>query len=286
MSSILVFYGFSGSPKEPVPSFPDGVDYDRSYQLAAETLGSSIKKLFPTDNVHVRQAWTKDAILRALETASESIRQVYIVAHADSTRLALACRYDGNARLRKSAVKHNAVPRTDTKRAIEAMKDDDALIAGFFANALEELRLATIKSNHVNGASWQIWGCYAGYASDTFRGIGDADIDPYLERFNFDLPTVPGIAVDIAKSLGVTCTAARDGLGLEFWRRMPTGKVVRNDTRTPANPPFWLWPTRGSRWVSFDPSGKPLPRPLIFEQPRKRPILPTARPPRWLTDLF
>lgn len=286
MASIFIFYGFSGNSGVPLPSFPDGVDRDQSYRLVAETLGVSIKKLFPTDNIHVQQAWTKDAILRTLETTSEPVRQVHIVAHANSTRLSLAYRYDSNTRLRTLALKHKPMHFTDAECVIEAVREDDAFVAGFFAKALEEPRLAAIKSNHIDGASWQIWGCYAGYASVTVRGIGDTDIDPYLESLNFDSPTVPGIAVDIAKTLGVTCTAARDGVGLEFWHRMPTGKVVRNGTKTPANPPFWLWPAKRSRWVSFDPSGSLLPEPIIFEQPRKRPILRTARPPRWLTDLF
>lgn len=286
MTSIFIFYGFSGDSGVPLPNFPEGVDHDQSYYLVAETLGVSIKRLFPTDNIHVQQAWTKDTILQTLEMASEPVRQVHIVAHANSTRLSLAYRYDSNTRLRALALKHKPIHASNTECAIEAMREDDALVAGFFAKALEEPRLAAIKSNHINGASWQIWGCYAGCASVTFRGIGDANIDPYLESLNFDLPAVPGIAVDIAKTLGVTCTAARDGVGLEFWHRTPSGKVVRNGTRTPSNSPFWLWPAKRSRWVSFDPSGNLLPEPIIFEQPRKRPILPTARPPRWLTDLF
>jgi hypothetical protein len=138
----------------------------------------------------------------------------------------------------------------------------------------------------MSGASWQIWGCYAGYEEDTFEGIGNADIDPYLKRFNLGNPPVPGVAVDIAKHIGVTCTAAIDGSGLEFWHGTSSKKVVRNDRKTPAKKPFWLWNTSGSKWVSYDSTGSRLPKPIIFEQARDAADLPTPKPPKWLTDIF
>lgn len=285
VNSIFVFYGFSGNPRLPVPSFPNGIDHDGSYRLVAETLGVSIKKLFPHDNIRVQQAWTKDIILQTLESAVEPIRQVHVVSHANPTRLSLAYRYDGNARLRTLALKHNTLNHSSDELAINAMREDDALVAGFLANALEKSRLAKIKSNHLYGANWQIWGCYAGCATARFEGIGDPDIDSYFERLNFDMLEVPSIAIDIARSLGVICTAAYGGSGLEFWHRLSTGETMRNNTNTPNRMPFWLWPAKRSRWISFDPSGNVLPKPVIFEQPRRRLVFSSTRPPKWLTEL-
>lgn len=286
MSSIFVFYGFSGSPKRPVPSFPNGTDHDRSYGLAAQTLATSLRTLYPADEIRVQQTWTKDLLLRALETTAGPIRQVHIFCHAKATRLSLAYRYDDNARLRARAAEFNAAREGSTDCAIRAMTEEDALIAGYFAHALDDERRAMLRRSHMEGACWHIWGCHSGFTSDKFEGIGDDTIDPYLERFNLGLPAVPSIALDIARSLGVVCTAARDGGGSEFWHGTASGKVQRNDTATPATLPFWLWPTRGSRWVSFNPAGDLLPRPVMFGRLQNKRNLHKPRPPKWLTELF
>lgn len=286
MSSIFVFYGFSGSPTVPVPDFPNGADHDQSYSLAAETLALSLRTLYPDDHIYVQQTWTKALLVQALEAAVSPIRQVHIFSHAKSTRLSLAYRYDNNARLRKRAAEFNALPEESSHRAIKAMREEDALVTGYFARALEKERLAKVRSNHMEGSSWHIWGCHSGDSVTKFEGVDDADIDPYLERFNFRLTAVPGIAVDIAKSLGVICTAASDGGGSEFWHSTLNGKVQRNDVATPPTLPFWLWPTRGSRWVSFDPAGALLPKPLLFGQPQNKRGHHKPRPPKWLIELF
>jgi hypothetical protein len=238
------------------------------------------------DNICVQQAWSKDVILQTLENASTPIHQVHVVAHASAALLSLACRYNNNSRLRALAIACNEASFDDHNRAIHALQHEDNLVTGFFANALEKHRLEKIRSNHASNASWQIWGCYAGYSKCFFTDIGDPDIDPYLKRFNLSRPVVPGIAADIAKSLGVICTAARDGLGLEFWHGTPAQQIIRNDTKTPANQPFWLWPTKGSCWVSYNSSGRRLYKPLIFGKPQRKRNLTTPQPPRWLTELF
>jgi len=286
MSSILIFYGFSGDQGRPVPSFPDGTDHDRSFQIVAETLKVSLEKLFPADDIRVQQAWTKDQILPLLESPPERIRQVHIACHGLASRLSLAYYYDHLTRLRALARHYNVAPGTEDDRAIAAMRDEDALLAGFFSRALDPARVATIRGNHESGASWQIWGCFAGQSLVRFEYTGDPDLTPYFDRFNFGLGNVPGIAVDIATSLDVTCTAARDGSGLSFWHGPRARRVKKNNTSVNAVPPFWLWSTRGSRWVSYDSAGSVLPNPVIFGLPRGSGDLPTPKPPRWLTDLF
>lgn len=283
--SIYIFYGFSGS-QAGAPSFPDGTDADKSFQLVAETLAESLRKIYPTYQVYTRQAWTKEKILETLESAREPIDQVHIACHGDSTRLSLSYEFGGGSRLEDRARRFNSMSGSDLERAAAAMLDEDAIVAGLFSLALDRSRLDRIKTKHVSGASWQIWGCYGGYETVTFQGVGDPELDAYFQRFNVGSAEVSGIAVEIAMSFGVVCTAAKGAGGLEFWHGESGQRVVRNSTQTPARKPFWLWNTTGSTWVSYDRTGARLPRPEMFHIPRDSSDLPTPQPPTWLTDLF
>ncbi|MGD8859535.1 MAG: hypothetical protein PVI30_05945 [Myxococcales bacterium] len=285
--NIFIFYGYSGSKKKPTPSHPDGTDHDRSLQLTAETLGESLQALYPSDRVQVIQTWSKDQLLAALSTAGDgTIRQVHVCTHGDSTMLSLAFRFDGGRRLLARAKKFNARSGTARERALEAMREEDAIIAGFFSRALDPKRLAALKAKHTEDASWQIWGCFAGYDQTAFRGIGDTHVDRYLKRFNLGQARIDGVAVDIAKSLGVSVTAAKGAGGLEFWHGTAAGQVVRNDARTAAKKPFWLWNAAQSTWVTFDSSGALKSQPEIFQIARSAAQLGAGKPPKWLTDLY
>ncbi|PLX46937.1 MAG: hypothetical protein C0613_15370 [Desulfobulbaceae bacterium] len=280
--AIYIFYGFSGDPGK-TPAFPGGTDNDTSLKLVAETLKDTLAGLYPSDTIQVVQAWQKDIILTTLVKATQKIRQVHIACHGDSTMLSLAYKFDHGKRLKKRAKKFNAMKGTAKDRAIKAMQAEDALVAGFFSQAMDPTTLTTIKGNHSAGAAWQIWGCYCGYATDKFSGFGDAVIDPYLKRFNLGKLSLPGIAVEIATSLGVTCTAAKGGAGMNFWHGEPGKKVVQNSRTTKAKKPFWLWNTKGSSWVTYDAGGKTIAKPLIFQVARNKADLPTPKPPTWLT---
>lgn len=280
--SIYVFYGFSGDPGK-VPTFPGGKDNDKSLELVAKTLKDTLAALYPSDKIYVLQAWSKNIIIDSLAKATEKIRQVHIACHGDSTMLSLAYKFEKRKRLKARAKKINNISGTSKALAIKAMKDEDALVSGFFTNAINKTKLQQIKDNHSEKAAWQIWGCYCGYATDSFSGIGDAVIDPYLKRFNLGKLSLPGIAVEIAKTLGVTCTAAKGGAGMNFWHGEKGKKVLQNTTKTPAKKPFWLWNTKGSAWVTYDVAGKALPKPLIFQAARDKSALPTPKPPSWLT---
>src|SRR6266511_2175652 len=283
-----VFYGFSGA--QPLPSFPDGRDTDQSFALVARTLEMTLKKLFPGDDVHVIQAWTKEKILDALEHATAPIRDVHIAAHGAATWISLA--YHFNPRLVARILRVNALAMSEHERALETMRSEDAMIAGFFTNAIDPARLAAIRANHGPGASWQIWGCYAGESPTRF---GDPSLPPplfeYFQRLNLGLAQVDGVAAEIAKRLGVVCTAARDRpgqpeRGLEFWHGTRARTVEKNTTTTPAQMPFWLWNVPGSEWVSYDSSGGALPNPQFLGTARTPAELLAGKPPRWLSDLF
>ncbi|MBU1405603.1 MAG: peptidoglycan recognition protein family protein [Proteobacteria bacterium] len=281
--AIYIFYGFSGDGG-PTPAFPGGQDNNRSLELVAATLKDTLAALYPSDVIYVLQAWTKNIMIEALAKAPEKIRQVHIACHGDSTRLSLAYYFDQGKRLRELAKKIDKMAGNSNAKAIKAMQEEDALVAGFFTHAVDPATLQQIKNNHMETAAWQIWGCYCGYASDSFRGIGDAVVDPYLLRFNMGQLKVPGIAVEIAKTLGVTCTAAQGGAGMNFWHGEQGKKVVENTRKTRAKKPFWLWNTKGSSWVTYDATGKALAKPLIFQVARDKAHLPTPNPPAWLTQ--
>jgi hypothetical protein len=283
-----VFYGFSGS--QPLPPFPDGRDADQSFALVARTLETSLRKLFPGDDVHVVQAWTKEKIVDALERATAPIREVHLAAHGAATWVSLAYHFD--PRLAARILRVNGLPASEHDRALETMRSEDALVAGYLSHGIDPARLARVRANHGPGASWQIWGCYAGESPTRF---GDPSLPSplleYFERLNLGLAHVDGIAVEIAKRLGVVCTAARDlpgrvERGLQFWHGKPNRTVDKNTTTTPARLPFWLWNVPGSVWVSYDASGAELPTPQLLGSARPTADLLPGKPPRWLTELF
>src|SRR5205085_9946353 len=138
----FVFYGFSGS--EPLPPFPEGRDADQSFALVARTIEASLKKLFPADETRVVQAWTKEKILDALEHASAPIREVHVATHGAATWISLA--YHFNTRLFPRMQQINALAVSDHQRALEAMRAEDALVAGFLTNAIEPERLQRVRA--------------------------------------------------------------------------------------------------------------------------------------------
>jgi hypothetical protein len=290
VSVILIFYGFSGDPGVPVPSFPGGRDRNRSFEMVAETLATSIRKLFPGDTVEVHQAWTKEAILSTIEAAPDPIRQVHVACHGDSDGLSLAYHYDHLSRLDANVTAIEAMAGTDEEKGVQTLLDDDALQAGLFARGLDPARRATLRGKFAAGAGWQIWGCWSGYEATTFGDSTGPVATPrrlaYWRRLNFGPASVPGVAIDIAVNLGVTVTAARDGWGLSFWHGKPDRSIHPNGNATPARPPFWLWNTPGSKFVSFGPNGVRLPKAIILGAERSVFDLLPGRPPSWLTDLY
>jgi hypothetical protein len=291
VKGIWLFYGFSGSQRLPVPSWPDGVDHDRSLEMTAQTMAKSLGGLFPSDRIRVHQAWTKDTILTNLEAALEPIRQVHIFTHGVAPGLFLAYAYGGGARLKERAVRYNQGPGTDEQRALAALLEEDALLTGLLTRALPSNRVDAIKARHAPGAVWQIWGCRSGVSNARFEGDDDPDLDAYFKRFNFDATIanpLPGVARNIADALDVICTAAAgpDEQGLNFWVAPRPDEVRPASTQDPAQPPFWLWNTSGAKWVSYGAAGLPMNETVMLGRVRRPDALVPPKPPDWLTGLF
>ena len=288
MTSAYVFFGFSGNPKTPWPEFPDGTDTNLSWQLVASTLATCIRNISPDLDVHVVQSWTKDKIISALSSAPSPVEQVHIVSHADATGISLAYHFDG--RLDQRVLKYLESTDPEDVKAVAALKEEDALLSGYFTRGLDEAGRDSLTAKLAPESSWQIWGCWSGFPATQF---GHADLDAerraYFDRFNFGQSSVPGIAMDIATSLGVYCTAARDGWGLSVWHGTTARQIVPNPElhdKTPAVEPFWLWNTKGSQFVTYTPGGSVREKPLILGSPREPIDIPAGRPPTWLTDSY
>lgn len=281
---IFVFYGFSGDAS--VPSFPNGSDVNQSFKLTAQTLGKSLQFLHPNDSVEVIQAWTKDIIFNALESSPLKIKQVHIIAHGDSQWLSLAYHFDNGNRLINRATAIGAMAGTDTDKAIESLKQEDALSVGF-SRVLPATQKQKIKDNHSADACWQIWGCFAGYSTSNFTGgTGNAILDAYFLRLNFGLPSQDGISVEISKTFGVKCSGAQGAGGLEFWFGTASKDVKLSTTKAAAKLPFWLWLTNGSTWHTFNAAGIELPKPFVLNVERDASELTKPKPPKWFTNLY
>jgi hypothetical protein len=281
--TILVFYGYSGDGTRS-GSFPDGVDRNLTFKLSAETAATTLGRVYTKDTIKVIQAWTKSEMMSALSHASPPIRQVHVFCHGDADWLSLAYHYADGARLLERAQRINSANGSESQKGMETLTQEDALVAGYLNRALDPAVKAEIRGKHAPGASWQIWGCFAGYSPTRFTGNQqDPDLDQYFKRLNFGQTDLDGIAVEIAKSFGVACTAAQ-GNGLEFWLGKPDGKIVRSTFTTPPTKPFWLWLTSGSDWVTYDASGQLQPEACLFGRNRSPAALPSPRPPLWLTN--
>lgn len=285
---IFVFYGYSGDePGGKVPSFTSGVDHNRSFEIASTTLGVILQKLFPHSEIRVRRAWQKSKVFDALKAADKPIRQVHIMAHGDSTWLSLAYEYDGGKRLKKRVRKFNTMTTLSRdKRAFKQWAEEDAIIAGYFTHSLPASEVSALKQKHLADAGWQIWGCFAGKEKDKFESA-DPELDDYLKRFALGQrgAEVSGIAVEIAKSLGVTCTAALGTRGVEFWHR-ENNRIVRNRTSEAAKAPFWMWVGPPSKWVSYDERGKRTTKTIFFQWTWEDGDLRPGSPPDWFTDAY
>ena len=286
--SIVIAYGYSGLETGVTPQFPDGYDRDKSFQIAAQTLAAMLKKWFGPRDIAVvlAQTWTKDRLLRALNKAEAPIHQVHVFCHGDATSLSLALHFDKSQRLNKRAARFNAMrSKTDAQRAYMQWAAEDALVGGYFRHYFDRAELAALRAKHAKSACWQIWGCFAGYETDELGGLNNPVLDPYFRRFGLGKTEVEGIAVEIAKHVGVVCTAAKGGGGLEYWvRDKRTRRVRRATTEDPAIEPFWLWSTRGSEWVSYDANGKAMKDVTMFQWIWAKHLLTTGAPPQWFID--
>ena len=312
---IFIFYGYSGNePGGRVPDFPDGEDANKLFQLGAETLEDALRKRCRNaQDFVVRKAWSKNTIIESLTGASpNSVSQVHILCHADGPWLSLAYKYNGYGRVKDRADMFNPRFRSamgpDAKRdiAIEAMNEEDALVSGLFdTGVLPQQTIDAIKNRMRMDAVWQIWGCNAGGEAAVFFGnTVHGNVNEYSRHLNIYATRVAqrpcvhqptgdlcfeGVAYHIARTLGVTCTAARGGRGTQFWYAGRGRRVIRTDENTPARLPIWLWATSSADWVTWRKNQatntvESVTPPVVLGEPIADQRDP--KPPAWLTGLF
>lgn len=282
---IYIFYGHSGeTPKSAqTPRWPDGMDHNKSFMVAAEAMANIVKHWFTSTNVYVRQAWSKEILFRELERATEPIRQVHIMAHGVATQVSLAYYYDHGERLAARVRKFNADKGPSKDLPYKQWAAEDALIVGYLKHRMDRKQLAKIKGNHTRDACWQIWGCFSGEPEATLGTSDDIAQNVYYRRFALGQKTVPGIAVEIAKMIGVTCTAAV-GRGLTFWCGTGKGNVRLISRKENPVKPFWLWLDNTSRWVSYGPDGKAMNETIMFQWTWNQKDISGKQLPQWLID--
>jgi hypothetical protein len=307
--TVLLFYGFSGSRRgargragELPVCFPgeeprekcEANDYDLSFERCATTLKQSLARSMPGANVLVTKSWSKTQILETLgQAADESVTQVHVFTHGDAEAMWLAYNFDRGRRLAARAKKFSAHPISPREAALA----EDAWVAGLASAALSAPELQKLRRKFQRtglGATWHVWGCYSGGQTASFGGLSDPVLDAYLKNFNGLAPAgapLRGVARDLAHSFQVNCTAGI-GNGLEFWhgpaatashaRRI----VLPNTSTTKPTVPFWIWPARGSRWITFDANGNERARPILLGREREPATVIGPQPPSWLTDLY
>lgn len=304
------FYGYSGNQHQAGnwPSFPDGQDADKTFEIIARTLKVSRKTAFSGDTFEVHQAWDKKQILDTLLNASEQIREVHIVAHGDSTRLSLSYQYKGLPYLREIAQKANQTARNHSSEqgALHGYLLDPAINLNYFHKYYSGSistpggstgvppnyeRNATLNKlrNKVSGSEWQIWACYTANPQDVnyFSGVGDPTIDSYLERYNFGRTDWPCIAKELANELNVKVTGAYGGRGVAYYYAKKMSRIQRGGADVSWNqPPMWGWIQPDCKWVSFDTDGSQMNKPLIFGKQRDASELPEGEPPWWLREKY
>ncbi|HZF47526.1 MAG TPA: hypothetical protein VE093_02690 [Polyangiaceae bacterium] len=289
--SIYIFHGHYGDlPRgQQAAKWPNGVEHNQSFALAAKTLENILTHWFMSTRVYVRQAWNKDILFRELERATLPIRQVHIMAHGESTQVSLAYRYDDGKRLKDRIKKFNLDKSTPKEKlAFRQWQAEDALVVGYLRHYLGNKGIAKIKNNHARDASWQIWGCYSGFPEATLGTSDDVERNVYFRRFAYkqNTATISGIAVEIAKMLGVTCTAAIGQGGTQFWRGAGKGRAQISSSKERAVKPFWLWLNHNSRWVSYDPTGAALDQPVMFQWTWDKSSVSGPQLPQWLIDAY
>jgi len=274
---IVVFYGYSGAHG------PGTTERDLSNQMVARTLKEHLARRFPSDQIDVVCAWHKNAFVNELIASPLKIRQIHYCGHGFMGGLYMGYQ-NGVAVGERTALaaQLDASSLTALEKRKIALVKDAGLMSGFFTDGISAAKRATLKGNLAPGAMMQIWGCFAGAPQHTFD-TGDS----YWNLFNAAGAPVDGIALHIARSLGIECTAVMDpgGIhGMNYWYRDASG--VFHDSKRKSRMPHWLWP--GSKkvvWVTYDASGTANKTSINFMGKATPPKdLPAGKPPAWLAN--
>lgn len=296
---IFPFFGFSGSDK--VTDIKSGKDTDRSFELVASTLSRMAKNLYPASNVFPAfKSWTYRDMLTGLlfGAMSGTIGEIHVCTHGGSSLLSLAYEFDGGERIRKRAKKLNRLVRTIGERAagIQALDEEDGLWTGTLSvfpsdpdnwrkRAVDLIKPALDKNGYIH-----VWGCYAGSTLASLSYDDDAVLGPYFKRFRLRNEN-PGVARDIAMALGRPVTAAQvladksEG-GLNFWVRRDNGKIERASRKEAPKAPYWLWPDKNAKWVTFKPDGSESSKVRIWSSEWDAKDVASGKPPEWFTSFY
>ncbi|HEU0302640.1 MAG TPA: hypothetical protein VFR37_24480 [Longimicrobium sp.] len=280
---ILIFYGYSGAAGDGT------AERDQTHLMAALTLKEHLEKRFSGDSIEVICAWHKNAFVRALlnPSGTGSIRQIHYVGHGAGGGLFFG--YQNRIAVKKRRALELALRVATTlsaavKRQL-GLRRDSGLMPGFFTDALDAAKLKTIKDQMADDTLMQVWGCFAGAPQFTFDTSS-----AYWNLFNNGAASVPGIARDLAKSLGIHVTAVRDPElihGMDYYYRDEKGDY--HTGRRPDRMPHWLWPSsKKVIWVTYDTAGTPDEKKIRFMDDVLDPAsaskgLKAGRPPAWLT---
>lgn len=257
--SIYVFYGaYSGEL---------GYSDAKLYQKAAHTLFTALKRLNPHNIVSIHRAFSKQDLIDALMGSKGSIKQVHIVCNCDSQGLhfegtnqwrdSLSTRATKWIRPARRHVLASTNPASPTDQAMSNLEQASSLLSGYLSRALDPSVLKSLRQGHAEGANWHLWG---GNAGDYVVRFGDPTSpirNVYLKQFNTGPRGTLGVAVDIAKSLCVSCVSAQGTTKWRAFRATPAKKFarLRKDDRLP--PPIWLWPATPRSWIAIGPNGTP-----------------------------
>jgi pimeloyl-ACP methyl ester carboxylesterase len=273
---IVIFYGYSGAHGAGT------TERDHSNQMVARTLKEHLARRFPADQIDVVCTWHKNAFVNELIASTLKIRQIHYCGHGFGGGLSMAY-HNRVAETERGtlAAQLDASSATALEKRKTALVRDAALISGFFTDALPAAKLATLKANLAPGAMMQIWGCFTGAPQHTFDTA-----DTFWNLFNAAGAPMDGIALHIAKSLGIEVTAVTDpgGIhGMNYWYRDASGTF--HDSNRKSRMPHWLWPSsKKVVWVTYDASGNANKTSINFMGKATPPKdLPAGRPPKWLT---
>lgn len=91
-------------------------------------------------------------------------------------------------------------------------------------------------------------------------------------------------------ALGVPVTAVQklkgqEEGGAQFYYRKSNGKIVEipDDRSVPG--PYWMWPDRNAKWVTYKPDGTLSNEVRLFSTEYDPKDVPSGPPPKFYTDL-
>lgn len=306
--AVFIFYGSSGDKltrdppsdedmwKADVQSYSNA-DSNKSYQRAAETLGATIKRTWPSYDISIEATWTHEVMLNALANSKSRIQQVHVFSHGASSGLSLAYKFPNKTAKRlnaQAAVYWSEVPLYAWSKEVivdRALAREDGLVAGrlsrygwehyvktegragTIAKQVEATaKLTAIRGLLAEGAYIQLWNCYSG-SPDANYFIGGSGYHSITVEYRARLHAAikeqagagpanqdkPGIAREMAKVFGVPCTAAKRIKENEDAGTLFFHRDSKGAIQTEAKgAPSWMWTHPNAQWLTYGSNGDDL----------------------------